>query len=162
MPSPPTSFVAEPPVAPPRVHTAGVFRRLAAACYDGLLVVAVWMLVTLAIVALRGGEPVPPGQLGYQLLLLGATALYFIVSWLRGGQTLGMRAWRLRVERESGKPLDLATGIVRFTGGLVSILTGGIGLMWLWIDRDGLTWHDRLAGSRVVVLPKLTTITTES
>ena len=158
MPSPPTSFVA----APPRVHTAGVFRRLAAACYDALLIVAVWMLATLTIVALRGGEPVPPGQLGYQLLLLGATALYFIFSWLRGGQTLGMRAWRLRVERASGEPLDLAAGIVRFIGGLVSILSGGLGLIWLWIDRDDLTWHDRLAGSRVVVLPKLTTVTSKS
>ena len=154
MPLPPTSSVAEPPVAPPQVHTAGVFRRLAAACYDGLLIVAVWMLATLAMVALRGGEPVPPGELGYQLLLLGATALYFIFSWLRGGQTLGMRAWRLRVERESGEPLNTLTGIVRFLGGLVSVLAGGLGLLWLWIDRDKLTWHDRLAGSRVVVLPK--------
>ena len=145
---------AQPSVAPPPVHDAGVFRRLAAACYDALLIGAVWMLATLAIVALRGGEPVPPGQLGYQLLLLGATALYFIVSWLRGGQTLGMRAWRLRVERESGEPLDTFTGIVRFLGGLVSVLAGGLGLLWLWIDRDKLTWHDRLAGTRVLVLSK--------
>ena len=112
------------------------------------------MLATLAIVALRGGEPVPPGQLGYQLLLLGATAVFFITSWLRGGQTLGMRAWRLRVELESGEPLDARAGIVRFIGGLLSFLTGGLGLLWLWIDRDELTWHDRLAGTRVVVLPK--------
>ena len=112
------------------------------------------MLATLAIVALRGGQAVPPGQLGYQLLLLGATALYFILSWLRGGQTLGMRAWRLRVERNSGEPLDLLTGMVRFVGGLVSMLSGGLGLLWLWIDRDELTWHDRLAGTRVLILSK--------
>jgi uncharacterized RDD family membrane protein YckC len=154
LPLPAMSTAAQPPVAPRAVHDAGVFRRLAAACYDGLLVVAVWMLATLAIVALRGGQAVPVGQLGYQLLLLGATALYFIFSWLRGGQTVGMRAWRLRVERESGEPLDLRTGIVRFAGGLVSILTGGLGLLWLWIDRDELTWHDRLAGTRVLVLSK--------
>ncbi len=142
------------PAAGPPVQPAGVFRRLAAVCYDGLLVVAVWMLTTLAIVALRGGEPVPPGQLGYQLLLISATALYFISSWLRGGQTIGMRAWRLRVERASGEPLDVTTGIVRFIGGLVSVLTGGIGLLWLWIDRNELTWHDRLAGTQVLVLAK--------
>jgi uncharacterized RDD family membrane protein YckC len=131
-----------------------VLRRIAAACYDALLLGAVWMLATLAIVALRGGEPVPPGQPGYQLLLLSATALFFIASWLRGGQTLGMRAWRLRVEQQSGGPLDVWTGIVRFIAGLLSVLTGGLGLVWLWIDRDELTWHDRLAGTRVVVVPK--------
>ena len=148
------SLAAHQPVATPPALTAGVFRRLAAGCYDALLLGAVWMLATLAIVAIRGGKPVPPGQIGYQLLLIGTTALFFITSWLRGGQTLGMRAWRLRVERESGEPLDVRTGILRFLGGLLSVLSGGLGLVWLWIDRDELTWHDRLAGTRVVVLPK--------
>ena len=142
------------PVASAPAPTAGVMRRIAAGCYDALLLGAIWMLATLAIVALRGGEPVPPGQLGYQLLLLGATALFFITSWLRGGQTLGMRAWRLRVERQSGDPLDTRTGMVRFVGGLLSVHACGLGLLWLWIDRDELTWHDRLAGTRVVVVPK--------
>ena len=142
------------PVASAPAPTAGVMRRIAAGCYDALLLGAIWMLATLAIVALRGGASVPPGQLGYQLLLLGATALFFITSWLRGGQTLGMRAWRLRVERQSGDPLDTRTGMVRFIGGLLSVLACGLGLLWLWIDRDELTWHDRLAGTRVVVVPK--------
>jgi uncharacterized RDD family membrane protein YckC len=134
--------------------TAGVLRRLAAGCYDALLLGALWMATTLAVVAVRGGQPVPAGEPGYQLLLLVVAALFFITSWLRGGQTLGMRAWRLRVERESGEALDARAGILRFLGGLLSVATGGIGLLWLWVDRDELTWHDRLAGTRVVVLPK--------
>ena len=144
-------------VVSPSTHgpTAGVFRRLAAGCYDALLLGAVWMLVTLVIVALRGGEPVPPADPAYQCLLLGIAALFFITSWLRGGQTLGMRAWRLKVERESGAALDARAGLIRFAGGLLSIATGGLGLLWLWIDRDELTWHDRLAGTRVVVLAKV-------
>jgi uncharacterized RDD family membrane protein YckC len=112
------------------------------------------MLTTLGIVAVRGGEPVPAGHPAFQLLLLVTAALYFITSWLRGGQTLGMRAWRLKVERQTGEPLDALTGIVRFCAGLLSILSGGLGLFWLWVDRDELTWHDRLAGTRVVVLTR--------
>ncbi len=134
--------------------TAGVLRRLAAGCYDALLLGALWMAATLVIVAVRGGQPVPAGQPAYQLLLLVIAALFFITSWLRGGQTLGMRAWRLRVERESGEPLDARTGMLRFLGGMLSVVTGGLGLLWLWIDRDELTWHDRIAGTRVVVVPK--------
>jgi len=134
--------------------TAGVLRRLAAGCYDALLLGALWMIATLVIVAFRSGEPIPTGQPGYQLLLLVIAALFFIPSWLRGGQTLGMRAWRLQVERESGESLDARTGILRFLGGLLTVVSGGIGLLWLWVDRDELTWHDRIAGTRVVVLPK--------
>jgi uncharacterized RDD family membrane protein YckC len=147
---------APPQDAIPTVHapTAGVFRRLAAACYDALLLGAIWMGATLVIVTARGGAAIPPGNPGYQLLLLVSAALFFVTSWLRGGQTLGMRAWRLRVERESGEPLDVRTGAVRFLAGLLTIATGGIGLLWLWLDRDELTWHDRLAGTQVVVLPK--------
>jgi uncharacterized RDD family membrane protein YckC len=129
-------------------------RRLAAGCYDALVLGALWMTATLVIVAVRGGEPVPVGEPAYQLLLLLIAALFFIPSWLRGGQTLGMRAWRLRVERQSGGPLDARTGILRFLAGLLSLLAAGIGLLWLWVDRDELTWHDRLAGTRVVVLPR--------
>jgi uncharacterized RDD family membrane protein YckC len=132
---------------------AGILRRLAAGCYDALPVVAIWMLVTLIVIAIRGGKPVPAGEPAFQLLLLIAAALYFITSWVRGGQTIGMRAWRLRVETGSGKPLDLRTGILRFLAGLLTIATGGLGLLWLRIDRDSLTWHDRLAGTRVVVVP---------
>ena len=139
---------------PDTAPTAGVLRRLAAGCYDALLVGAIWMLVTLIIVAIRGGDPVPSGEPTYQLLLLVMAAPFFITSWVRGGQTLGMRAWRLRVETAAGQPLNARTGILRFLAGLLTVATGGIGLFWLWVDRDSLAWHDRVTGTRVVVVPK--------
>jgi uncharacterized RDD family membrane protein YckC len=138
------------PTAP---RPAGVWRRFAAGFYDLLLVAAVWMLITLIVIVLRGGEAISPGALSYQLLLFVIAAAFYISSWLRGGQTLGMRAWRIRLEKNSGAAIDLRTGLLRFATGLLTIASGGVGLMWLWIDRDGLTWHDRLAGTRVIVLP---------
>jgi uncharacterized RDD family membrane protein YckC len=134
--------------------TAGVFRRLAAGAYDALLLGALWMFSTLLVVLARGGEPIPPGNLGYQLLLVATAAAFFMGFWMRGGQTLGMRAWRLQVERQSGLPLDLRTAVTRFLGGCLTVASLGLGLFWLWVDRDELTWHDRLSGTRVVVLPK--------
>ncbi len=111
------------------------------------------MLTTLIVVALQGGEAIRPGALGYQLLLLGVAAAFYVSCWMRGGQTLGMRAWRIRLERRSGEAVDLRTGLLRFGTGLLSVISCGVGLLWLWVDRDALTWHDRLAGTRVVVLP---------
>ena len=133
--------------------TAGVWRRFAAGFYDLLLLAAVWMLITLIFIVLRGGEAISPGSLPYQALLLVVAAAFYISSWLRGGQTLGMRAWRIRLEKSSGAAIDLRTGLLRFASGLLTIASCGVGLVWLWIDRDGLTWHDRLAGTRVIVLP---------
>lgn len=133
---------------------AGVWRRLAAGFYDLLLLAAVWMLVTLIVIVLRGGEAISPGSLPYQLLLFIVAAAFFISSWARGGQTLGMRAWRIRLEKRSGAAIDLRTGLLRFAAGLLTVLSCGAGLLWLLVDRDRLTWHDRLAGTRVVLLPK--------
>lgn len=133
---------------------AGVARRLAAGCYDALLVGALWMAATLVIIAARGGDPVPAGTPAYQLLLLALASAYFVVSWTRGGQTLGMRAWRLRVESRTGEPVTVLTAARRLAGGLVTLASAGLGLFWLWVDRDELTWHDRLGGTRVVVLAR--------
>lgn len=140
--------------SPMATPTAGVFRRLAAGTYDALLLGAIWMLATLLLVMARGGEPLPPGNFAYQLALVLTAAAFFMGFWMRGGQTLGMRAWRLKVERQAGAPLDLKTAALRFLGGAVTVASGGLGLLWLWVDRDELTWHDRLSGTRVVVLPK--------
>src|SRR5690606_10383881 len=92
------------------------------------------------------------GTLLYQALLLLTAAGFFIGFWIRGGQTLGMRAWRLRIERGTGEALDLRTGIVRFLAGLLSLGALGLGLVWIWLDRDRTSWHDRIAGTRFVVV----------
>jgi uncharacterized RDD family membrane protein YckC len=133
---------------------AGLLRRAAALTYDALLVISILMMVTLAVVALRGGEPVRPGNLLYQALLIIATGAFFIGFWVYDGQTLGMRAWRIRVERASGDPLDWKAGLIRFAAGVLSTAAGGLGWLWALIDSEGRTWHDRIAGTRVVLLPK--------
>ena len=135
-------------------NVAGLLRRSAAASYDTLLVAAVLMLVTLGLLALRGGESISPGNLLYQLVLIGATGCFFVGFWVHGGQTLGMRAWRLRVEQRSGEPITWKIGTIRFAAAILSIAPIGLGFFWLVIGPGGLTWHDRIAGTRVVVLPK--------
>ena len=135
---------------------AGLMRRVAALSYDLLLVIALLMLMTLAFVALRGGRPIPSGNLLHQFALLLATGCFFVGFWVRGGQTLGMRAWRLKVEQGTGEALTIKIGVIRFAAGIVSMLPFGLGLVWLLFDSEGRTWHDRIAGTRVVLLPKAT------
>jgi len=133
---------------------AGLFRRLAAAVYDALLVTALCMLTTLCVIALRGGEPISPGNLLYQLSLVATAVIFFVGFWVHGGQTLGMRAWRLRVEQCSGEAINWKTGLIRFVTGILSIIPAGLGLLWLVVDPQHLAWHDRISKTRVVLMPK--------
>ena len=82
------------------------------------------------------------------------TGWYATASWRRGGQTLGMRPWRLKVTALDGGAPSLATLWRRYALATLSTLAGGLGFWWAWLDRDRLTWHDRYSGTRMVRLPK--------
>jgi uncharacterized RDD family membrane protein YckC len=80
--------------------------------------------------------------------------LFYVGFWVKGGQTIGMRAWRIRVERHSGQPIDWKTGMYRFVAGILCMLPGGLGMLWMIVDPEKRTWYDHMTGTRVVVLPR--------
>lgn len=133
---------------------ASLLRRLGAMLYDGLLVLAGLFLATLPFVAVRGGEPVEPNNVDYQLTILAVVYAFFVFFWTRGGQTLGMRSWRIRLETYEGKSPSFATASVRFFMAIVSILPFGLGFLWQLWDVDKLAWHDRVSRTRLVYYPK--------
>ncbi len=132
---------------------AGLGRRLGALFYDGLLLLAGLLIATLVVLPLTGGEAVRPGNPFFRTYLLFVAFLYFAVPWVRTGQTLGLKAWRLRVERHEGGPITWWHALLRFLTATPALLPGGIGLLWVLVDRERLAWHDRLSGTRVVRLP---------
>ncbi|MGH6634586.1 MAG: RDD family protein [Gammaproteobacteria bacterium] len=79
--------------------SSSFWRRLAAIGYDAVLLSAVLFMLTLVLVAVREGRTIPPGSPWYTLVLLSMCFFYFTWSWVRGGQTLGMRVWRLVLVR---------------------------------------------------------------
>jgi uncharacterized RDD family membrane protein YckC len=129
----------------------GLLRRLAAIFYDSLLLFALALVVTAALLPLTGGEAIRPGQPAYRILLCLVGFVFFAGFWVHGGQTLGMRAWRLRVVRADGGRLRWRDALARFAAALLSWLVCGLGFLWVLVDRDGLAWHDRLSGTRLVL-----------
>jgi uncharacterized RDD family membrane protein YckC len=129
-------------------------RRFGAIVYDSLLVLAVLFLGTLPFVAAAGGEPVEPGNRLYQLTMLLLCYGFFVGFWSGYGRTLGMQSWRLRIETAEGRKPDLTQATVRFFAALLSWLPAGLGFWWQVLDRDGLTWHDRLSGTRLRHYPR--------
>ncbi|MEO0972598.1 MAG: RDD family protein [Pseudomonadota bacterium] len=126
-----------------------LFRRLGAMTYDTLLLAGLLLVPTVLIVAARGGEPVPPGHPAYQSLLTLLVCGFYVLSWTRRRQTLGMRAWQLEVCHIDGRSLGVGAALARLVASLLSLAPAGAGYLWILIDRDGLAWHDRLTGTRV-------------
>jgi len=138
------SVASELPLEP-----APVWRRLAAFCYDLLLLTALFLSFTALAVAVRL-DAVSPGTWWHQLSLLGIAAAFFCGFWTHGGQTLGMRAWRIRVVRDDGGPLSWSRAAARFAVGVVAAAPAGLGLWWSVLDEHKRGWHDRSTRTRVV------------
>jgi len=124
--------------------------------YDSLLVMALWMLVGFVSIAFNDMEAV---EASYGGALIGSsifivTFLFFAFFWTRSGQTLGMLAWRLRVESDQGQPLNAKQALLRFMAAIFSALALGLGYWWIIFDSNKLSWHDHWSNSRVVQLPK--------
>jgi uncharacterized RDD family membrane protein YckC len=133
----------------------GFLRRLGAMFYDNLLLLALLMMLSYPYVWLTGGAK--PGLLVktlYQLYLLAICFFFFAGSWVRAGQTLGLRTWRLKLTLDDGGPITWTAAMKRFAWAWLSLLCLGLGFLWVLYDRDKLTWHDRLSGTRLIQLPK--------
>lgn len=131
--------------------SARFLRKLLAGLYDWLLVIALMMLTSVPFVALSGA-PVAAGSSWYQGAMLAVAAGFFCGFWRCGGQTVGMRAWRLQLVSASG-PVTWSQVWIRFGAAWLSALPVGAGFWWALFDQDHLSWHDRLSATRVVQLP---------
>jgi uncharacterized RDD family membrane protein YckC len=126
----------------------GLARRLAACLYDALVLVAVLMVAAAFWVA-ASRAAAPPGDWLFRGYLLAVAAGFFAAFWHRG-ETLGMRAWKLRIVGEDGEPPDWGRSLLRFACALLSWAALGLGFLWVLVDRDRRAWHDRLSGTRLV------------
>ena len=137
-----------------------VFRRLGALLYDLISLLALLMLANAIVVIpyeVITGHPVYQSALPLLLLrlyLLAVIAAFYVYFWTHGGQTLGMRAWRLRVVSHDGGELSAGTALKRFVWSIVSFVPAGIGLWMSLFNRDGLALHDQRSNTRVVMTTK--------
>lgn len=163
------------------MENAGTFRRLAAAAYDGMLLAAVLMIVTALTHLLTHGEAITRARVGgfeyaYQGLVVACVFSYYASAWTRRGQTLGMKAWAIRLETESGGLPSLGDVALRLAiaaplyllaiAGVLLFMAHKAGWLilaalflpllvtygWHTVTGSG-TLHDRLSHTRVARLP---------
>jgi uncharacterized RDD family membrane protein YckC len=129
---------------------AGLGRRFGALLYDLFVLLGI---VFIAALPLPWFDQITEGAaLGLwikRLYLLGVCFAYFGGFWVKGGQTLGMRAWRLRVRQKDGQALGWGDAVKRFTGLCLAVITLGLGFFWMLGDTRHSNW-DKLCGTRVI------------
>lgn len=136
--------------------TPGIPRLMAAMLYDLVLLFGILLLATTLVVI--------PLQISYdsttldgkililfQLYLVAVIVIFYTWFWSHGGQTLGMRTWKIRVVSQSEQQLSLLHAFKRLLLALLTLAPAGLGVWWKLFDRDNQTLYDRLAGSRLIL-----------
>lgn len=140
--------------APPEnndgTEACGLLRRLVIMLYDSLVVVALFMVA--AGLALLAGirDQVALRDPLYTLYLLSFWFFYLAWCWHNGGMTVGMRAWKVRIEADNGAPPSWRQCLARFVMSLLSAAALGVGFAWSLIDEQKRTWHDQVSRTRLL------------
>jgi uncharacterized RDD family membrane protein YckC len=152
-------------------------RRLIAMVYETFLLCAVEMLAVGLWLLVTGNRHGPLSEHGLKLFLFLVTGAYFVYSWTNSGHTLALKTWRMRIVADGHARMPVRTAMLRYLlawGWFLPALAacallgihskGAIGIalaigivawsMTALLDRERRFLHDRLAGTRVVVLPK--------
>lgn len=103
-----------------------LWRYLAAVFYDVCIILALFLGMTAILVMARSGNSIAPGSHWYQCLLVLMVYVYYMGSMTYGGQTIGLKAWRLQLVAPAGKPLILALHQRLF---------------WFWVAFFGVKWR---------------------
>ncbi len=125
-------------------------RRLACALYEALILAALVLVATFPFLALAGDSTTGFRRHLLQAWVVLVVGAYLVGFWTRGGQTLAMKTWRIRVESADGGPVRPVQAVRRYVLAWIGAAALGLGFLWAFLDRDGQFLHDRLARTRLV------------
>ncbi len=137
------------PAATAQPVKVGFFRYLAAVFYDLMLVIAAFFVATAALLPFTAGEAIESSVM-YPLYLLGVSFAFYGWFWTHGGQTLGLRAWKLRVVNENQTDINWQQALIRFITACGSWLALGLGIFWCIWQKDKKTWQDLSSKSMII------------
>ena len=134
---------------------AGLIRRLLAIIYDLFLLIALLFIATAILMALNQGNAIERGQPLYPFYIVYLLTISFIFYgwfWTHGGQTLGMKTWKMRVQQDNGQAITWALALIRFITAILSWSAAGTGFLWSLFSPKKRTWHDIASRSVLIDL----------
>lgn len=131
-----------------------LFKLGACFIYEAMTVIALCFACVGLFLWLAGDAAHGVKHVLLQFLLWSLVGAYFVRCWLKGGQTLAMQAWNLKVVNQKNKTLTLNEALARYVLATMSLLLCGLGFLWAIVDNDKLFLHDRLLKCRIVSLSR--------
>ena len=135
---------------------AGFLRILASIFYDSILLTAVLFFATMFLLIIP--EEIRNSSSSIQVVkviwYLLVSYIYFAGFWLKGGQTPGMKPWKITLVNREGDPASPKQATLRFFSAILSWALAGTGFLWMIIDRNHYSLHDHLSGSKLIVIEK--------
>lgn len=130
--------------------------------YDSIVLLGLWIIVSFLVTAAFGidGAGTNDGELNpvyrYTLMaaMLGSAYLFFGWFWVNSGQTIGMQAWKLKVQNADGSAIGWRQVGVRFGFAPLAMLAFGFGYWWALFDAQRRSLPDIMSGSHIVVVPR--------
>ncbi|MEO1946761.1 MAG: RDD family protein [Methylophilaceae bacterium] len=135
-------------------YDVSLLKCLAACLYELLSLVAIWLLCTAIFLGLFGQEDTALKHLCLQLFLWVMTGTYFIICWMRTGQTLAAQAWKIRLVDSDGATLCTSQAAIRYVLASISLLVFGLGYLWALVDKEHLFLHDRMLKTHFIKADK--------
>ncbi len=133
---------------------AGLFRRLFAIFYDCFLLTAILLVIAAIAMTLNHNKAIESSDSFrpiYVIIMLGTCYLYFAWFWIHGGQSLGMKTWRIQLQSDDVQ-IDWRIAAIRFFSAIISWGFFGLGFLWALFDKKNRGWHDLISKTVLIDL----------
>ena len=131
---------------------ASLLKQFAAMLYDSFLIFALLFFATAIALVFNRGEAIESSPF-FSFYLLLTVFTFYAWFWHKSGQTLGMRAWKIRIVSEFGGNPSWGVCYLRLIFSLLSLLCFGLGYFWRLFKP--YTWHDRLSQTSIIDVSSL-------
>ncbi|SMN10883.1 FIG023103: Predicted transmembrane protein [uncultured Candidatus Thioglobus sp.] len=126
-----------------------LLRRLGAITYDIFLAFSLAFFI-IGVILIAFFEKEAQNNALIFIIYLLTSYFYFAWSWVKGGQTLGMKAWKFHVQQANGEHISHQQALIRFVLSIVSFSALGLGFIYQLFDKQNLAFHDKFSNTQLM------------
>ena len=124
-------------------NTPPLIRIYSSLIYELFALVPIWMVAGFIFIFFFNGFFGVYQRLIFQIYLWLISGIYLTYCWTRSGQTLAMRAWKLKIISTRGR-LTKKLAWIRYVFATLGVLMGGVNFMWALTNKKHLYLHDKI------------------